>query len=151
MDIQTFNKQEEVLKKYWNELVYKEISNIYFELYKTEINFSPNVKSENLTSEIKQKRKEQTEVVNYWRQHYSKFRLINDKIVLLRLEHSGWTIFDGFYAEELSISNATDVMNALLNDGILYSKECDKLKKREGYLIGGITISLLVICLQIYI
>jgi len=139
MDLNTFNIQEESRIKYWNDIVFVELSKIYFDHFKTEINLTPDIRSGNFNEQIIQKRNEQATIVNYWRDHYPKFRQIGDKIVLFKLEQSA-LMPDGFFAHEFSLEKATEALNTLLNEGSVISHENNRLRKREQVYIGLIVI-----------
>lgn len=51
---------------------------------------------------------------------------------------------EGFYAYELTFEKAAEIMNTLIEEGSHYSREYEKIKKREQIYIGLIVISTLL-------
>lgn len=150
MDLNTFNIQEESRIKYWNDIVFVELSKIYFDHFKTEINLAPDIRSGNFNEQIIQKRNEQATIVNYWRDHYPKFRQIDSKIVLFKLEQSA-LMPDGFFAYEFTPEKTIEALNTLLDEVSVLTNDNNRLKKREQVYVGVIIIFVVIFSITLII
>lgn len=139
MTEEEFEKQESLSKKYWNDIVFKELSSIYLDLYKKEINLSSDINTKDFNKQIHEKRSQQESIVNYWNDNYNKFRYIEGKTVLFKLKQSG-VLPDGFYATEFLQEEVHDVLNDTLEHVGNLTEELNKIKKREQLLIGVLVL-----------
>lgn len=115
MNTKSFEKQEELTKTFWNKYVYLELTDIYKKLYQKPINLSPDINEKDFSKQVKSKRMEQSVIVNYWNDNFPKFRCIENKFYLFKLEQS--TLMpEGFFVSEYSyedICKNIDLLNKL--------------------------------------
>lgn len=150
MELETFLRQEEITKRYWNDVVFSELSKIYSEINGSPMDFPPFTTIEDYSDQLKTRKQEEFAIVQYWNEHYSKFRFIEGKILLFRLSHSSMTLYDGFTANEFTPEEAIDVLNNLYNEDIVFQNKARKQAKQIEYLIIALLLAMTILIFLIF-
>lgn len=150
MELEIFIKQEDTTVQYWNEVVFGELSNIYSKIYGSPMEFPPFTTVEDYSDQLKTRKQEEFAIVQYWNEHYPKFRFIDGKILLFRLSHSSMTLYDGFIANEFPPEEAIDVLNNLYNEDIVFQNKARKQAKQIEYLIIALLLTVTILAFLIF-